>query len=94
MFVRRVVNGGISLARFLALGLNLDNIVAASETWSSNVMSALGHGVVEAEFVITKVTTGNNTSAVEPSPRGTNLTTIATHGEAVEEVTAGSGVRN
>lgn len=94
MLVRGVVNRGVSLARFLALRLNLDNIVAASETWSSDVMSALSHGVIEAELVITEVTTGNNTSAVEPSPRGTNLTTIATHGEAVEEVTAGSGVGN
>ena len=92
MLVRRVVNGGVSLARALALGLNLDNIVAASETFSSNVMSALGHGVVETEFIITEVTTGNNTSTVEPSPRGTNLTTVAAHGLAVNEVAASSGI--
>lgn len=73
-----VVNGGVGLAGALALGLDLDDIVAASETGGSNVMSALGHGVIETEFTITEVTTGNNTSRVEPSPRGTNLTTVAT----------------
>jgi len=94
VLVIRVVDCSVGLARALALGLDLNDIVAATKTGSGDVVSAFGHGVVEAEFTITEVTTGNNTSAVEPGPRRTNLTTVATHGEAVKEVAAGSGISN
>jgi len=94
VLVASVIDGGVGLAGALALGFDLNDVIAATKAGSGDVVSALGHGVVEAEFIITKVTTGNNTSRVKPGPGSSNLTTVATHREAMEEVAAASGIRN
>ena len=57
-------------------------------------MGALLHGVIVAEFTITEVSSGNNTGVLEPLPWGANLSTVAAHRLAVEEVAACGGVGN
>jgi len=94
VLVRSVVDGRVGLAVVSADGINSNDIVTASKIWDSNVVSTLGHSVVEAKSTITIVTTSSNTVFVEPVPWGTNLSTVATLGEAVLEITAASGVRN
>ncbi len=85
---------GIIWAGLGALGLNLDDIVAAAEGRGSDVMGALGHGVVEAGASGAVVTSSDDTLVLEPVPWGTDLTTIAAEGEALNTIAAGSGVRD
>ena len=58
------------------------------------MMSAHGHGIVEAEFALTEGTTRDDTCLLEPVPWGGNWTTVAAKGEAGSAVAASSGVGN
>jgi len=83
---------GIIDAGFGALGLDLFDVVAKRKGLAVDVMGALLHGVVEAGACGAVVTSSDDTGVGEPFPGGANLTTVAAHGLAVEEVAAGSGV--
>jgi hypothetical protein len=59
------------------------------------VVSAAGQMVGKASVSLSNlviVTTGHNTMALEPVPGHTGLTSVASHGEALEESTAGDSV--
>lgn len=55
-------------------------------------MGALLHRVVVASAFGAVVASGDDASVSEPLPGGTNLTTVAAHGLAVNEVAASSGI--
>jgi hypothetical protein len=94
VLVASILNSGVAGAGVEALGLVSGNIVARDKALNSDVVSALRHSVVIAELTLAVVAARNNTCALEPSPGGGNLATIATEGEALGTVTAGCGVRN
>ena len=75
--VTLVVDEFVCLASALANWVDSGDVVAAFHAFDSDVMGALWHGVVEAQFVFTVSTSGNDTSSLEPGPWGANLTTIA-----------------
>ena len=79
MLVISVNSGLIIRASLGALRLNLSDSITRREGITGNVMGTSLHGVVEAGISGTVSTSGNNTSVLEPSPWGTNLTTVATH---------------
>lgn len=70
-------NGGVAWAGFVTGWLNLLDIVTDWEGFAVNVMSALWHGVVVTKSVITVVSSGNDTSVLEPGPWGSDLSSIA-----------------
>ena len=74
-----VVDRRVGLACGLAFWLNLFNIIAAWESLRGDVVSALRHGVVEAEFAIAEVSSTDDSAIFEPFPWGSNLSTIAAH---------------
>jgi len=57
-------------------------------------MSALRHGVVEAEFALTEGTTRDDTCLLEPVPWGGNLSTVAAERETGSAIAASGGVGN
>lgn len=59
---------------------------------SVNMMNAFGHGVRVAEIFVFIVTSCDNPSACEPSPRGSNLSSIASHGKTAQKSTTTGGV--
>ena len=74
------VNSGLIIRASLgALRLNLSDSITRRKGITGNVMGTSLHGVVEAGISGTVSTSSNNTSVLEPSPWGTNLTTVATH---------------
>jgi len=76
-----------------ALGLILLDLFAAwLATW--NVMLTLWHSVRIASIGGTHLAASDDTSLVEPVPWRTDLTTVATHGAALEESAAASCVRS
>jgi len=50
------------------------------------------HGVGIAPLSVSVAASSNDTGSCEPSPRSSNLTTIAVEGEALGTVAAASGV--
>lgn len=93
-FVGGVVDGSVGLALGFADGVDGGGSIAAGEGVGCDVVSALGHGVVVAQFILAVVSTGDDTSSLEPVPGGGNLTTVATEGEASGAIAAGSSVGN
>ena len=74
------VNSGLIIRASLgALRLNLSDSITRREGITGNVMGTSLHSVVEAGISGTVSTSSNNTSVLEPSPWGANLTTVATH---------------
>jgi len=77
MFVFRVVNAGDSRARIVTRRLDLLDLIALGERRSGLMVVAFAHGVIVTEFIITKVSSRNDTLVHEPFPGSSNLTTIA-----------------
>lgn len=84
----------VGRARVATSRLDLGDGTALREGGSRLMVVALGHGVVVTEFAISKVSSSDNTLLGEPFPRGSDLTSIASHGLALEEVAAASSVRD
>jgi hypothetical protein len=87
-----VVNAGVGGARASTLRLDLGDVTALGEGGSRLVVVAFTHGVIVAQFAVTEVSSRNYTLFGEPFPGGSNLTSIASHGLALEEVAAASGI--
>jgi hypothetical protein len=92
VLVAGVVDRRVGSTSGVASRLDLDNVIAFTENVRYNVMSALSHGVVVAELVISEIATGDNTEVGEPLPGGANLATVAAEGLAVNTVAAAGGV--
>ena len=90
--VAGVVKSSVGLAGGLANWVNSWNERAVLETFSSDVVSAGWHSVVEAEFVLTERTARNNTLSHEPGPWSGDLTTIASERHTLGAIAASSGV--
>ena len=71
---------------------NLGDVVAGWEDITGDVVSALWHGVGVAEVLVAIVSTGDDTGALEPGPWGSDLTTIASEGEALDATAAAGGI--
>jgi len=92
VFILGVVNAGVGGARATTLRLHLSDVTALGEGGSRLMVVAFTHGVIVAQFAIAEVSPGNNTLLGEPFPRSSNLTSVASHGLALEEVAAASGI--
>ena len=79
VFVFGVVNAGDSGARAVTRRLDLLDGITLGERRSGLMVVALGHGVIVAEFIITEVSSRNDTLVYEPFPGSSNLTTVASH---------------
>lgn len=79
VFVSGVINGSVGLTGFFALWSYLCDIVTTWKSSALNVVSALFHSVIEAEFAITVISSSHDSLATEPGPWGSNLATIASH---------------
>jgi hypothetical protein len=84
----------VGRARVATSRLDLGDGTALREGGSRLMVVALGHGVVVTEFAVSEVSSSDNTLLGKPFPRGSNLTSIAAHGLALEEVAAASSVRD
>ena len=85
----RVIDTGL-----FAFRGNLLDVVAQGESLAVDVMSALLHGVVVAGSAGSVVTASDDAGVLEPLPGGADLATVTAHGLALEETTAGGGVRD
>jgi len=94
VLVSAVINSGVARARRIALGSDLSNLFARLQGLRVDVVGALGHGVVVAEFVVAEVSSRNDTLPGEPFPGGCDLASVAAHGLALKEVAAAGGIRN
>jgi len=83
VFVFGIVNAGDSGARFVTRRLDLLDGITLGERRSGLMVVALGHGVIVAEFIVTEVSSRNDTLFHEPFPGSSNLTTVASHGLAL-----------
>jgi len=64
-------------AGFTACRIHLLDVFAVLEGGTGHVMCALGHSLGVAGGFVTLATSADNTSRVEPVPRGSDLTSIA-----------------
>jgi len=87
-----VANLGSGVAGAVADRLNLSDGVAGAKCSRFDVVSALGHGVIVTQEVVSEVTASDNTGALEPAPWGSNLATIASETEAGRSVAAAGSV--
>ena len=76
------------LAFLIAFWINLFDLRAWYVLGAFHVMSTEWHGVRETCIFVFEVTSSHNTSAFEPGPRSTDLSSIAAHWLAFEESTA------
>jgi len=84
----------VGRARGATNRLDLGDSITLGEGGGRLMVVALGHGVVVTEFAISEISSSDNTLLGEPFPGGSDLTSIASHGLALEEVAAASGVRD
>jgi len=87
-----VVDSGDGRARVATLRLDLGNGITLGESGLRLVVIALTHGVIVAKLVIAEISSGDNTLLGEPFPGSSNLTSIASHGLALDEVAAAGGI--
>lgn len=93
VFVTSVTGIVSSSAIFVAFRGNLSDIRASGES-RINVMRAFFHSVRITSRFISKISSRNNSGSSEPTPRSTNLSSIASHTKTAKESTASSGVGN
>jgi hypothetical protein len=93
MLVFVKVDTGVRRARGQTLGLDLDDCIALRKRLGIDVVGALWHRVIVAEFALPIATSRDDPPLDEPFPGSADLTTVAAKGEAVCGVAAPSSIR-
>lgn len=81
-----------SLAGALVLTSGLDTLFFFAVGFAAgHMMLTLRHSVREASSGIAKLATSNNSGAMEPVPRNTDLTSVAAHGTSTSQISSAAG---